>query len=284
MASRLADVTFPLFGSGSTPTVTDSLPLRLVSLSGTTLDARWCGDDWSSPEWRFYFNLDDGAEAVVGRRVTALRAGELYAIPAWLRWSARCHGLVRHGNALVDLPSLPRDRVIATCTGVLHLAAADQPLALAWQEVVSALARTSQIDPVMVAQAHAAVWSAVAAVFQRLGPATQRLLPIAPPTPLAELIAWVERHLDRPLTLAVLAHQAGCSPAELVRRFRRTLGTAPARWLRERRVAVAAGLLRDTDLAIDAIAVRCGLGERSHFSRVFARLCGCGPAAFRQRG
>lgn len=83
--------------------------------------------------------------------------------------------------------------------------------------------------------------------------------------------------------MAVLAHQAGCSPAKQVRRFRRTLGTAPAHWLRERRVAVAAGLLRDTDLDIDTIAVRCGLGERSHFSRVFARLCGCGPAAFRQR-
>lgn len=275
------DVTFPLYGSGETAVVRDRLPLRLLSLSGTTIDARWCGVDMSAPHWRFYLDLDDGAEVRVGSRSTALRAGALYAIPAWLRWSARCQGRVRHFNAMVDIPGLPRERVVAACAGVLLLAGPGEALAQAWLRLAIDLASVPRPDAAGMARGHALVYAALAEVLAR--PGMSGLVPAGDDAWLAQLQDWAESRLHEPVSRAGLARAAGCSEAELARRFHAALGTAPGRWLRERRVALAAELLRATDLPIDSVAERCGLGERSHFSRVFARLCGCGPAAYRRR-
>ena len=49
-------------------------------------------------------------EARQGGRAIPFQAGHLYAIPAWLSWAGRCHGRVRHLNASIDLPTLPRER------------------------------------------------------------------------------------------------------------------------------------------------------------------------------
>jgi len=283
MAGMIPDVTFPLFRRGESAVVRDLLPMRLLSLSGTTIDGRWHGDGWSSPEWRFYLNLDAGAEVIVNRRRIPLRPGELYAIPAWLRWSARCQGQVRHFNALVELPTLPRERVLATCTGVLHLAGATEPLARDWLELAARLASVKHAGPMDVAHGHAVIYAALARVFDRLGANAAGLLPTSGATGLEPILTWVDRYLHQPVSRAALARVAGCSEAELARRFQRHLGTSPARWVRQRRVTTAAELLRVTDEPIEAIAVRCGLGERSHFSRTFAQLCGCGPAAYRRR-
>lgn len=280
MPVPIPDVTFPLFGSGETALVRDRLPLRLLSLSGTTIDARWRGADMSAPHWRFYLDLDDGAEAWVGARRTALRAGMLYAIPAWLRWSARCQGRVRHFNALVDLPALPRERVAAACTGVLAVAAPGEALAGDWLRLAADLAGMAQAGPAETARGHALVYAALAVVLAR--PEMAGLVPAGDGW-LEQVQDWAERRLHEPIGRAALARAACCSEAELARRFHDALGTTPGRWLRERRVALAAELLRVTELPIDAVAGRCGLGERSHFSRVFARLCGCGPAAYRRR-
>ena len=78
-----------------------------------------------------------------------------------------------------------------------------------------------------------------------------------------------------------VAAAVGLSPGHLRALFRTTLGQTPAAWLRERRVAAAAERLMSTDEPIDALATACGFADRFHFSRVFARLLGCGPAAYR---
>jgi AraC-like DNA-binding protein len=281
MPLPIPDVTFPIFGSGETAVVRDRLPLRLLSLSGTTIDARWCGADMSAPHWRFYLDLDDGAEVRVGLRATHLRAGALYAIPAWLRWSARCQGRVRHFNAMVDVPGLPRERVVAACTGVLQLAGPEDALAQDWLRFAIGLAAVDWPDAAGIARGHALVYAALAEVLAR--PGMSDLITAGDDAGLAQLQDWAGRRLHEPIGRASLARAAGCSEAELARRFHAALVTTPGRWLRERRVALAAELLRATGLPIDAVAERCGLGERSHFSRVFARLCGCGPAAYRRR-
>lgn len=281
MPVPIPDVTFPLFGSGETALVRDRLPLRLLSLSGTTIDARWRSEHVSAPHWRFYLDLDDGAEVWIGARRTPLRAGALYAVPAWLRWTARCTGTVRHFNALVDLPTLPRERVAAACPDVLLLAGPQDVLAREWLRLAADLAALDLAGPVETARGHALVYAAVAEVLAR--PGMSDLARPGDDAWLAPTQDWAERRLHEPIGRAALARAAGCSEAELARRFHDAVGTTPGRWLRERRVAVAAELLRTTDLTVDAIAGRCGLGERSHFSRVFARLCGCGPAAYRRR-
>lgn len=279
MPLTIPDVSFPIQGQGATAPVRDRLPLRLIELSGCTIDQRWCGEDMTAPTWRLYFNLDDGAEAWVRGRPAPLRRGHLYCVPAWLRWTARCRGRVRHYNAMIDLPALPRERVMAACTGVIVLAGPEEALAAEWLACAVAQAGTAQAGAELIARGHAAVWAAVARLFARLGP----LLPADRDHRFETLRHWIEQRLDQPLPRAAIARAAGISEAELARRSNTVLGTSPARWLRDLRVARAAELLRTTDLGIEAVAARCGLGDRSRFSRTFARVVGSGPAGFRRR-
>lgn len=283
MANPIPDVPFPLFGHGATAVVKDRLPLRLLALAGCTIHDAWNGSDMTAPTWRIYLDLDDGAEAWVRGRCTPLIAGHLFVLPAWLRWSSRCQGRVRHCNAMVDLPSLPRERVVEICRNVVAVAGLDDPLVQAWLGLAVALAGCARPDPALVAQGHALVWAAMSRYFALLGPAAEDLLPPERDSGLTPLLEWTQERLDQPLPRAALARQAGCSEAELARRFAQDLGTSPARWIRQRRVALAAELLRASDMSIDHIAVRCGLVDRTRLSKVFRQMCGCGPAAFRRR-
>jgi AraC-like DNA-binding protein len=283
MTSAIPDVSFPLFGGGSTAAVTDRLRLRLLSLSGTTIDHRWGSSDFAAPYWRIYLNLDDGAEARQGGRAIPFQAGHLYVIPAWLSWAGRCHGRVRHLNASIDLPTLPRERVVAGCDRVLHLGGPGAQLVDGWLALGAELAARELADAAQVARGYALAYAALAAAFTALGARADALLGEPAEDPLIAVTAFIEHHLSTPLPLAGLARVARCSPAELVRRFRTHRGTSPARWVRQRRVAAAADLLRCTALGLDEIAERCGFSDRSRLNRCFTALVGSGPAAWRRR-
>ncbi len=283
MSIMIHDVSFPLQGHDAAAPVRDRLPLRLIELSGCAIDSRWGGDDMTAPTWRLYFDLDDGAEAWVHGRCTALRAGHLYLVPAWLRWSGRCRRPVRHFNAMFDLPALPRERVMALCREVVPLAAPGDALAGAWMDCAVAQASVAQAGATHIANGHAVVWAALARLFVILGVETDALVPADRHHDFERLRHWVEQRLDQRLPRSALARAAGVSEAELARRCAVALGTSPARWLRDLRVARAAELLRASDVPIETVAEHCGLGDRSRFSKVFARVVGCGPAGFRRR-
>jgi transcriptional regulator GlxA family with amidase domain len=83
---------------------------------------------------------------------------------------------------------------------------------------------------------------------------------------------WARAHLELPLTVEDLAHQALMSPRTFARRFRETTGTTPLQWLCAQRVRRAQDLLENTEDTIDRIAATCGFGSaqrlRTHFTRV----------------
>lgn len=283
MAALHPDVSFPLFGGGSTAAVTDRLRLRLLHVGGTLVDDGWSRADFCAPYWRAYLNLDDGMSVTApGAREIALRAGHLYVLPAWLPWAGRCRGRVRHFNASFELPSLPRERVAARCSRGYHLGGPGQALADDWLRLGLELAVVGHPTAVHTARAYTLAYGALTAVFAQLGPAGDGLLAAPGETRLEDVIAWIERSLGTEVRVADLAQVAGCSRAELVRRFRAVYGTSPARWVRQRRIAVAADLLRCTDEPVEAVAERCGFNDRSRFSKAFTALLGRGPGAWRR--
>lgn len=282
MAAICPDVSFPLYKGGSTAAVTDRLRLRLLSLSGTVIDDGWGRSDFAAPHWRIYLNLDDGVDVTCRGQATALRAGHLYVIPAWLSWCGRCRGRVRHLNASIELPNLPRERVTERLGRVLHLGGPDAALPAAWLRLGAELAVAVRPGAAQVARGYALAYDAIAAAFAQL-PDADSLISAPGEALLSDVIAHIEHYLGQPLPVAALARAGACSPAELVRRFRSAYGTSPARWVRQRRVTVAADLLRCTDDPIEDIAERCGFSDRSRFSKAFSALVGCAPATWRRR-
>ncbi len=99
---------------------------------------------------------------------------------------------------------------------------------------------------------------------------------------LAAVIARMEASLEDPVSPAQLAAEAGMSPRQLERLFRRYLNRSPKRYYMEIRLARARNLLLQTELPIIEIALAAGFTSPSHFSRCYRALYGSTP--YRQRG
>ncbi|WP_035859840.1 helix-turn-helix domain-containing protein [Kitasatospora cheerisanensis] len=100
--------------------------------------------------------------------------------------------------------------------------------------------------------------------------------------PLAELLPWVMRRLDRPLTVEDLARRANLSSRHLGRQFRAVTGTTPLQWLLTQRIRRAQELLESTDDSIEAVAEASGLGTATTLRRHFHRTLGVPPDAYRR--
>ncbi|MGF7237115.1 MAG: GlxA family transcriptional regulator [Frankia sp.] len=100
-------------------------------------------------------------------------------------------------------------------------------------------------------------------------------------TSLAGTRAWARDRLDEPLTLAGLAAHAHTSTRTLTRRFREETGLSPLQWLLHQRVDRARELLEATDLPIEQIARRSGLGTGESLRQHLMRRNGLTPTAYR---
>ncbi|MFB9569565.1 helix-turn-helix domain-containing protein [Saccharopolyspora hordei] len=110
----------------------------------------------------------------------------------------------------------------------------------------------------------------------------ERPLPAEAESPFAAALCWAEQHATEPITVADIAARAAMSPATLHRRFRSELGCTPNQWLTAVRVEHARRLLEQTDLAVDQVAHRSGLGTAANLRARLARHTGLTPTAYRR--
>ncbi len=99
---------------------------------------------------------------------------------------------------------------------------------------------------------------------------------------LADLMAWALERLDQPLTVRDLAREAGMSSRNLARHFNVTAGTSPLRWLLTERVRRAQELLETSDLSVEQIASRTGMGTATTLRRHFSYQLGVPPETYRR--
>jgi AraC-like DNA-binding protein len=92
----------------------------------------------------------------------------------------------------------------------------------------------------------------------------------------------VQANLDEALVLADLATMAGLSPAQLDRRMRRVFQLTTAQFIRKARIGHSVQLLTTTALPVAEIALTCGYGDQTAFTRQFRAMVGMPPAAYRE--
>jgi AraC-like DNA-binding protein len=88
--------------------------------------------------------------------------------------------------------------------------------------------------------------------------------------------------LDSP-RLQDFATEAGVSVHHFLRLFHEVNGVTPLQYLTARRVKVAQGLLKNTELSVSEIAVEVGLSGPSALGRLFRRHVGCSSTEYRAR-
>jgi AraC-like DNA-binding protein len=94
----------------------------------------------------------------------------------------------------------------------------------------------------------------------------------------------IELCLAEPLDVAGIARVAGCSPPHLLRLFRRELATTVVGYIRARRVARAAAMLRATTMPIAMVAREVGIADLHAFNKAVKRELGLPPRAVRAGG
>jgi transcriptional regulator GlxA family with amidase domain len=88
--------------------------------------------------------------------------------------------------------------------------------------------------------------------------------------------------LHEDLTVRDLAQHAHVSYRTFSRRFVEDTGLTPLQWLLRARIDVVRELLEATDLGIDHIAARAGLGTGTNLRLHFQRLLGTTPSEYRR--
>jgi transcriptional regulator GlxA family with amidase domain len=106
------------------------------------------------------------------------------------------------------------------------------------------------------------------------------------PEPLGDVFAatreWALCHLEEPLTVGTLARHAGVSARTFGRRFVEDTGYTPMQWVLRARVDLAREMLERTDLGIEQIAARAGLGTGANLRLHFQRILGTAPSEYRK--
>ncbi|MER5885730.1 helix-turn-helix domain-containing protein [Streptomyces sp. NPDC001941] len=197
-------------------------------------------------------------------------AGLLDGRRATAHWSHTAELAARHPRVRVD------DSVLYTDEGsVLTSAGATAALDLCLHLVRHDLGATAanQLARRLVVQAH------------RSGGQAQFIeAPVAPDdgSGLGPVLQWAAEHLHEPLTVADLARRAGTSPRTFHRRLHEATGSTPLKWLLHQRIGRAQSLLESTDLSVERIGERSGLGTAANMRRHFTRTVGVSPTDYRR--
>lgn len=93
----------------------------------------------------------------------------------------------------------------------------------------------------------------------------------------------LEHRAGEPWRLEDLARRVGLSPTHLAECFTREVGVPPHAYLLHRRVEQAKAWLRESNVAITAMALELGFSSGQHFAATFKRATGITPQQYRQQ-
>ena len=94
---------------------------------------------------------------------------------------------------------------------------------------------------------------------------------------------WLAANCDRLISVADAARAVAMSKRNFLRRFREEMGVTPSEYLLCARLNRTCQLLKESDLPIDKIARRSGMGSGARLAKVFRKRLNMSPTAFRAR-
>ena len=102
------------------------------------------------------------------------------------------------------------------------------------------------------------------------------------PWKLRGVLEYIEKNLAESVELSKLAAISRLSSSHFGRAFKGSTGMPPHRWHMYVRVQKAKALLAEKDSSLADVAAATGFADQSHFTRVFAKIAGTTPGAWRR--
>jgi transcriptional regulator GlxA family with amidase domain len=101
--------------------------------------------------------------------------------------------------------------------------------------------------------------------------------------PVLRVQHWLQATGARAVSIAAMAERAGLEPRTFLRRFQRATGLRPTEYCQQLRVGRARTLLESSSSPIAHIAWEVGYGDEAAFRKVFRKVVGLPPGAYRHR-
>ncbi|MDF2485446.1 MAG: hypothetical protein K0R46_1614 [Herbinix sp.] len=98
--------------------------------------------------------------------------------------------------------------------------------------------------------------------------------------PVRKAIRYIHQHLYEPCSLNQVAKAVQLHPSYLSALFKSETGVLITQYIRALKISEAKNLLKDQSRSVSEIAELLGYRSLSYFSKVFHRVCGCGPREF----
>ena len=92
---------------------------------------------------------------------------------------------------------------------------------------------------------------------------------------------WIKENYSEAISVAQAAEFAAMSKRNFQRRFKCEFGMTPLEYLLRTRFEVVCTMLKGTDLPVDKIARRCGMGDGNRLGRLFKERYGLSPTQYR---
>ncbi|SIO48033.1 Helix-turn-helix domain-containing protein [Bradyrhizobium erythrophlei] len=93
---------------------------------------------------------------------------------------------------------------------------------------------------------------------------------------------FVDGHISKEIGISDLANLVGLSQFHFIRAFKQSVGHSPYQYVLSERTSIAKELLSKRDLSIADAALAVGFSDASQLNRVFRKLMGVTPTAFRR--
>ena len=190
--------------------------------------------------------------------------------PGMLQFHApgELHANAFTSEALTLLVSIDRSRWLRLPAP--HPLRAHAPLAALAAEIRHELRRADEAS-------HAALEGLALLLLARVS----RLSDGEPPW-LADALSWISHHYAAAIGLTDVAAAVGIHRAPLAAAFRRYRATSVGETIRAVRVERAMDALTTTNAPLDEIAFLTGFHDQAHFGRVFRKVTGTTPGAWRR--
>lgn len=238
-----------------------------VLLARRQFMTEWAFASLAAPHWRLYLNDGKGAWVRCGGKRVDLEPGSLWVVPPETDYASGLDRPVVHlyVHFLTNRHWKPSARAVhrvgvdAEIRGLLE-GLADETFrsAAGWRVPRLVLAALERLP--------ADGWQ-----VQEEDPRAKRLVELMTSDP------------AKPWSNAALAREAGMHPQSMVRWFKQRTGRTPRAFLLGLRMQEACLRLHHTDESIESIAAAMGFYDRYHFTRMFRRVRGMGPAAYRRQ-
>ena len=99
---------------------------------------------------------------------------------------------------------------------------------------------------------------------------------------LNRVVDYIETHLAEKMLVTDLADLIDVSVGQMIRAFKVSVGVPPYHYIARRRVELACTMMSTTREPLSQIAIACGMCDQAHLSKVFRRMIGMSPLAWRR--